>query len=125
LAAGDIHLVAQKREAADLLMPSKLANIMAAGRCFIATALPGTELGCITEESGAGVLVPPEDPQALAGAISQLAADVRTRNRMGQRARGYAEARLSRDRILASWEELFQGLVEQAGNRRPGPRAGD
>jgi colanic acid biosynthesis glycosyl transferase WcaI len=118
LAAGDIHLVAQKQQAADLLMPSKLANIMAAGRCFIATALPETELGRITRESRAGVSVPPEAPKALAEAILQLAADVKTRNRMGRRARGYAEAQLSRDRILARWEELFQGLVGRTGNER-------
>ena len=66
LAAADIHLVVQKHKASDLVMPSKLGNILAAGRPFIATALPETELGRVTLESQAGLLVPPEDAGSLA-----------------------------------------------------------
>src|SRR5207302_3049200 len=44
LAEGDIHLVPQDPEAADFALPSKVFNIMAAGRPFIATARPGTSL---------------------------------------------------------------------------------
>ncbi|MCL6442600.1 MAG: WcaI family glycosyltransferase, partial [Alicyclobacillus sp.] len=42
LAAADVHLVVQRRDAADLVMPSKLGNILAAGRPVLATADPGT-----------------------------------------------------------------------------------
>ena len=51
LALGDIHLVIQKHQAADLVMPSKLTNILAAGRPFIATAHPDTELARVTAGS--------------------------------------------------------------------------
>ena len=61
LNAADIHLVVQKDKASDLVMPSKLGNILAAGRPFIATARPETELGRVTTESQAGLLTPPED----------------------------------------------------------------
>ena len=61
LAAADLHLVVQRQQAADLVMPSKLTNIMAAGRPFIATATPETELARVTPESRAGLLVPPEE----------------------------------------------------------------
>ena len=44
LAAADIHLVLQRKGAADLVMPSKLSGIMAAGGTTIVTAEPGTEL---------------------------------------------------------------------------------
>jgi len=111
LAAGDIHLVVQKQKASDLLMPSKLANILAAGRPFIATALPETELGRITLDSRAGVLASPEDPGALARAVVKLAADAGARKEMGRRARRYAETNLGRDGILARWEDLLYGLT--------------
>ena len=118
LNAADIHLVVQKGQASDLVMPSKLGNILAAGRPFIATARPETELGRVTTESQAGLLTPPEDAGALAQAIVHLAQDESARRKMGRKARQFAEARLGRDRIMAAWERLLYGLVNQA--RRDG-----
>jgi colanic acid biosynthesis glycosyl transferase WcaI len=113
LAAADIHLVVQKHKAADLVMPSKLGNILAAGRPFIATALPDTELGRVTLESQAGVLVPPEDAKSLVQAIVDLAQNRDMRKKMGYRARNFAEGRLGRDKIMAAWEDLLYGLGNQ------------
>lgn len=45
LSAADIHLVIQKSGATDLVMPSKLTNIMAVGGYSIVTAEEQTELG--------------------------------------------------------------------------------
>ena len=45
LAAADLHLVVQRQKAADLVMPSKLTNILAAGRPFIATTTAGDGIG--------------------------------------------------------------------------------
>ncbi|MGA9756543.1 MAG: WcaI family glycosyltransferase, partial [Desulfobaccales bacterium] len=113
LAAADIHLIVQKRQASDLVMPSKLGNILAAGGAFIATALPETELGRVTLESRAGLLAPPEDAGSLAQAIMKLARDRGARRKMGVRARKFAEAGLGRDKILAEWEHLLYRLVNQ------------
>ncbi len=114
MAAADIHLVVQRRQASDLVMPSKLGNILAAGRPFIATALPETELGRVTLESRAGLLVPPEDAGSLARGLMDLARDQDTRKKMGLKARNFAEERLGRDKIMESWEDLLYGLVQQA-----------
>jgi colanic acid biosynthesis glycosyl transferase WcaI len=111
LAAGDIHLVVQKAKAADLVMPSKLVNILAAGRPFIATAQPQTELGKVTQESQAGLLVPPEDASALAQAILKLSEYDDLRKQMGDRARKYAESHLNREIILRQFESLLDQLV--------------
>jgi len=110
LAAADLHLVVQRQKAADLVMPSKLTNIMAAGRPFIATAGEATELARVTTESRAGLVVPPEDGRALAQAVLGLAGDPGARKEMGVRARRYAEAFWDRERILRQWEELLRGL---------------
>jgi colanic acid biosynthesis glycosyl transferase WcaI len=114
LNAADIHLVVQKQKASDLVMPSKLGNILAAGRPFIATARPETELGRVATESQAGLLTPPEDAGALAQAIVHLAQAEEARKKMGLRARQFAEAWLGRDKIMADWERLLYGLVNQA-----------
>ncbi|MFZ5448745.1 MAG: WcaI family glycosyltransferase [Thermodesulfobacteriota bacterium] len=111
LAAADIHLVVQKHKASDLVMPSKLGNILAAGGPFIATALPNTELGRVTLESHAGLLVPPENAGRLAQAIVDLAGDQGARKKMGINARNFAEEHLGRGKIMATWENLLYGLV--------------
>lgn len=112
LAMGDIHLVIQKSRAADLVMPSKLTNILAAGRPFIATAAPGTELARATIDSQAGLLVSPEEAPALVQAIMELAASPESREKMGRKARGYAENQLSKDLILNQMEALLYNACQ-------------
>ena len=116
LAAGDIHLVVQRRDAADLVMPSKLTNILAAGRPCVATADPGTALAEVVAGHGTGLVTPPEDPTALAEAIAVLAADAALRARCGEVARAYAERHLGRDSILSAFESDLLTLTEQDGH---------
>lgn len=113
LAAGDIHLVVQRREAADLVMPSKLANILASGRACVVTADRGTVLAATVETNGLGVVVPPENPSALAEAVSALAVDEARRMQYGARARVFAEEHLSRDRIIGSFERKLTELTRE------------
>lgn len=115
LAAGDVHLVVQKEEAADLVMPSKLTNILAAGRPAIATAAPGTELHDVLTAHGLGVAVPPGDAEALRSAIVSYAGDAELQRESGARARRYAESHLDRDRIL----EAFAGRLERIAEGDP------
>lgn len=111
MAAADLHLVVQRGKAADLVLPSKLTNIMAAGRPFIATAGPATELARVTQESQAGLVAPPEDAGSLAQAILRLAQESGLRQKMSAQARQYAETCWDRERILWQWEELLLSLV--------------
>ena len=111
LAAADIHLVVQRQQAADLVMPSKLTNIMAAGRPFIATTDAGTELGRVSIDSQAGLVTPAEDAEALAQAIQRLAKDLGLREQMSARARQYAEAHWSQEHLLRQWEDLLFRLT--------------
>ena len=111
LSAADIHLVVQKRDAADLMMPSKLTNILAAGRAAIATSAPNTALWDVLEEGGAGRCVAPESPGALVAGLCALADDAGLRAAMGVRARRYAEVHLARDVILARFEHQLEALI--------------
>lgn len=113
LAAADIHLVVQKREAADLVMPSKLTNILAAGRASVVTADPDTALGMTVEENDLGIVAPPGDPTALAEAIRALARNEERRRQCGERARAYADQHLDRDQILGRFERDLISLCEE------------
>jgi colanic acid biosynthesis glycosyl transferase WcaI len=108
LCMADIHLLPQNVGAADLVLPSKLAGMLASGRPVIATCLIGTELEAVVSQCG--IAVPPDDKMALAGAICHLADDAAARREFGRNARLYAESNLEKHAIL---EKMF-GHAESA-----------
>ena len=118
LASADIHLVVQRREAADLVMPSKLTNILAAGRPSIATADPGTALYQILAEHASGIVTPPEDLGAFVEAVRRLSRDAGMRREMGNNARVYAELYLDKEKILSDFEDKLIQLVEDERRSR-------
>jgi glycosyltransferase involved in cell wall biosynthesis len=64
-----------------------------------------------------GLLVPPRDPPALAGAIARLAGDRALRQRFGAAARADAEARMAADAIETRMLALYEAAWA-AGRRR-------
>lgn len=68
----DLHLLPQERNAANLVLPSKLGGMLASGRNILAAADPGTELHKFL--SGTGILVPSGDSARMAEAIRTRAA---------------------------------------------------
>lgn len=114
LASGDIHLVPQRPDAADFAVPSKVFNIMAVGRPFIATALPDSVLWRLQERSGAFLCVPPGDPSSFAEAVIRLADDNRLRGELGRRGRAFVEQHCAKPLILG---HLMSRLDALAGGR--------
>lgn len=107
----DIHLLPQRGDVADLVMPSKLTGMMASGRPVVATANAGTQVAQTIE--GSGIVTPPGDAHALAEALATLSDDEETRMEFGRAARSYAEKNLGRDAIL----ENFLREVERCGGK--------
>lgn len=111
LGMADIHVLPQRADAADLVMPSKLAGMLASGKAVIVTAHAGTELSNVV--SGRGMVVAPGDADALADAIAQLAVSRPQREAMGAAARSFAETELDRNAILQRLErELLRCVAE-------------
>jgi colanic acid biosynthesis glycosyl transferase WcaI len=102
---GDIHLLPQRADAADLVMPSKLTGMFASGRAVIATAAEGTQLASVLK--GRGIATPPNDADAFVSALVKLADDPAMRQRMGEEGRKYAIHHLDRDKILLRFEAVI------------------
>lgn len=104
LAMADLHLVVQKRGAADAVLPSKLTNILSAGGHALVTAEPDTELGKIAQKfPGIYDCVEPETPTVFVAALSKLAA--KGRQEKNAIARQYAEQNMDINNILDSFTE--------------------
>lgn len=109
LGTADIHLLPQRGDAADLVMPSKLTGMLASGKAVVATAHAGTEVAMVVD--GCGLVVPPEEPVAFSEAILRLAQDRELRDRFGKAGRVYAEQHLDRNAVLRSFETELKRLI--------------
>ena len=107
---GDIHLLPQRSAVADLVLPSKLCAILAAGKPLIATVTSDTQIAQIIGPAGA--IVPPDDPGALATAIRALAGDLPRRQAMGDRAFKIAQDMFDRETVLVGMEERLRNEIE-------------
>lgn len=101
----DVHLLPQRADAADLVMPSKLGGMLATGRPVVAGAHPGTQVAMAVADCG--LVVPPDDGQAMAEGLRRLAADSILRNHLGAAARAAALAHWDKDGILGRLESTL------------------
>jgi len=113
LGLADIHLLPQSPEAEDLVLPSKLTGMLSSGRPIIATCRADTEIASVVSQCG--IVVAPENADALAKAIVLLADDPGQRARRGQVARAYADEHLTQAAILGRLvDEMNQLLATKA-----------
>lgn len=108
----DVHLVVQKSQAGDLVMPSKLTSIWAVGGLALVTANEDTELHRIMKKHEIGLVIKPDDQNALnEGIKNAVGFDWRD---IANNARAYAVRKLSIDAILNSYEEfVLKSSIEE------------
>jgi colanic acid biosynthesis glycosyl transferase WcaI len=83
---GDVHLVIQKGNAGDLVMPSKLTTILSVGGASVITATTGTSLYELVEKHDVGFIVPPDDDKALGDTILSISKSDIEKQRRNSRA---------------------------------------
>lgn len=117
LSVADVHLLPQEREAADLLLPSKLGGMLASAKPVIVTADPGTELADFLGTSCQ--LTPPGDSTALATAIAQAASQ--TADPEARAARLALAGQLAKITGIAQFAQaaLFLQRPETSSDARP------
>ena len=91
-------------------LPTKMLEAMAAGRPVVLAARG--EAARVLEGAGAGTVVEPEDPAALAEAFTALAADPRRRADLGAAGRAAVEKEFGR----GPWLDRWQALLERAAS---------
>lgn len=107
LSSLDVAVLSSRAEG----MSNAVLEYMAAGRAIVATAVGAASQ--LIEDETHGLLVPPENPEALAGAIGRLLTDPVLACRLGAAARRRAEERFSRDAMIKRWEHFFEQLARR------------
>ncbi len=114
LRMANFHLILQLKGAADVVLPSKLTSILAAGGTPIITADENTELGqFIKLNPGIGHLVEPEEEEKLKSLVEVLISNFQDSGH-NIRAREYAVENLSIDSILQKFNEISKSLISKS-----------
>ena len=129
--AGAVHFLGPRPDVPDLLnamdifvLPSysegvslALLKAMAAGLPVIATAVGG--LPEVVTDGDNGLLIPPRDAGALAGALERLLTDPALSQRLGATARVHVREHFSLDRLGREINEIYEDLiVKKFGGKR-------
>jgi colanic acid biosynthesis glycosyl transferase WcaI len=113
-----VHLLPQLKNTADLVLPSKLTNMLASARPVVATAMPGT--GLAEEVEGCGLVVEPENSEMFRNALEKLLDDERLYAELSQAARQRAELRWDKETILENVLSVVkQNQDKQNNGSRP------
>jgi glycosyltransferase involved in cell wall biosynthesis len=111
-AAADLCLVPLlKRDVFLTNIPSKMFEIMACARPIVLGA-EGQALRLL-QESGGGIAVPPEDGNALAKAVADLADNPNAAQRYGEAGRKFAEANFSRTDHARDYLEVLAAVCAE------------
>jgi colanic acid biosynthesis glycosyl transferase WcaI len=111
LATADVSVIPQREGMAEIVLPSKLMNIMASARPVVAAARADSELAGIIEQAECGIVAAPGDAKAFAAAITRLLDSPAERERMGRQGRRFVEAHLSKHAVLRQFEGELRRLV--------------
>lgn len=110
LNACDVAVISFVAGMAGISVPSRLYNIMAAGKPIIAVAEENSELALVINEEKIGWVVPPGDIGRFATAVMEARADPMRLAAMGDRARRTVETKYSYERAITTYLDLFQSL---------------
>ena len=108
-----VHLIIQKKGASDLLLPSKLTTILAAGGLSIVTAEPNTSLYNTVNQYDLGVCISPENPQELILSVLNIYNQEQLFYSKKLNARTYALSFLSKQNILSNFRNTLIEEIEK------------
>jgi len=94
-------------------VPSRMYNVLAAGRPIIAVCEADSELALVVSEESVGWVVPPGDVDALIAAIDEASHCRAELSTLGIRARCVAESKYSQAVVMRAYDELVVSLENE------------
>lgn len=106
----DIHLLPQRADVADLVMPSKLTGMLASGRPVLATAHAGTQVAQVV--GSCGKVIEPGDAQGVVQGLLELLHSPQQRTILGAAAR-QASYEWDKSNVLRRFEGQLYSLCNK------------
>lgn len=118
LAAADVLVLSQRCAVVDSVAPSKLLSYMAAGKPVVAAVNGLSYAAQVILTANCGILVPPEEPKALAAALRELRSRPQDAHKLGRAGRIHVRQHYERSQILQRWSKLLETLTAGSDRRR-------
>lgn len=113
IASSDACLVLLKKtEVFKTVIPTKMLEFMSCGRPVI-LGVEG-QARQIVEEAGAGICIEPENAQALAAAVVDLASDAEKRTLQGKKGRDHILRNFSREQTAKNYIDVLGQVLQKA-----------
>lgn len=106
----DVHWLSLEPELEGLIVPSKFYGAAAVGRPIIFIGDTGGEVARLIRKAECGASFAKGDAKGVADFISALGKDPALRRKLGDNARAYCIAELSKGQRMAEWRELIKYL---------------
>jgi colanic acid biosynthesis glycosyl transferase WcaI len=119
LSAADVLVITQRALVTDIAFPGKLLYYMASGTAMLAAVNQQSETGRFIRDHHVGIVVPPEDPPALAEAIRWMKEHPEETREFGRNGRRAIESQFDRSVVL----DRFNGHLENLGTGTMAARA--
>ena len=116
LSAAEVLVITQQAGITDICLPSKLLTNMASARPIVGAVNDRSETARAIRDAEAGLVVAPENPQAVAEAILRLHDSSQLREQLGTNGRTFVSKHFEKSKVLKEFERLLQAIV-QNGNR--------
>jgi colanic acid biosynthesis glycosyl transferase WcaI len=110
LNACDVAIISFVPGMAGISVPSRMYNILAAGKPIIAVTDSDSELALVVREEKVGWVVSPEQPDKITEAIQDARAHPERLSEMSKRARLAAENKYSFDEVIRAYTSLFNSI---------------
>jgi glycosyltransferase involved in cell wall biosynthesis len=94
-------------------VPSRMYNVLAAGKPLIAVCDDDSELAAVVREEEIGWVVPPGRPELIVSALREAKANPERLHAMGDRARRAAEMKYTVDHVLQIYKDLIEGIKSE------------
>lgn len=91
--------------------PVALIEGQASGCPAVATDVGGVR--SVVKDGVSGLLVPPRDPEALAGAVESVLADAEGARRMGTKGRSFVRERFSSERLVSDIRSVYDDVLSR------------
>lgn len=114
LATADVALICLRRGIGSESLPSKTFSILASGRPILACVEETSELSALLQRASAGLVVPPEDAQAITRAVLRLKGSPELCRQMGRNGREYVVEQHGVQRARQDFENILYKITTKS-----------
>lgn len=113
LCSADVHILFQKNEVLDTVMPSKLLGMMASEKPSIVTGNINSEVSTVLKNSNGGFYFDSNNTKLIVDKILQLKSNKVEARLIGKKARKYVVEKYSKKRVLSLFIEKLKTIIDE------------